>query len=947
MTDLWGYGWRMSSFDESAPDYWFADPESDPVHHIPIDEAWEYRQYTSAPGVPGDFGDKGFDTDWLIRDIRANGIKHPLEIVTDGTHAHIDNGHHRLAAARAAGLSHVPAYVVKVDEENYPTDHLFDTPPGPDTGHRRIGPTVQGIVSGSHTANWDSGISHKDQGREGVYTVNDGGYKAGDLWYTLAGGKVHVDSITVHPDYRGGGVGQSLVERLHQDFPTHKINPGTTTQAGHDFMRRMQQLPHLADAFDPDWEPDIFPPHAGNAYDQHHINRLDPEYYQDDDNDGRHTASTDGIRHAHLFETDVAEDLMKLGMPKPEIDPRQFSYAPDGDRDTFSLYDDPDDPDTENPLSEMFVFPHGEIEHIQTRPDARRQGYGTALFDWARGQRPDITHSDNQSEEGALWRAHEESRQRTAMPATPPEYKSNEWYDDDYEAWYDDVDKGFNEPIKQLTDRLHKEFTDWATPLVEKTEWPYGGKWKPEPADLVGEWPYVERFLKDKYPAVHRGFDMGREEALSLATDTVDKNYQNKHHTQGYPTGPDAIAQYGYDPKEIAAGMLMLHTPAGTKHVTPTKDVLNDIFQKRQRMQRQYDERTKTAMPAPLPQGVTFHYHPTDETTPPTIYAPAIEARHDGKTVGKLEWFGPHETNPNLPHGEINMVEVHPDYRRHNIATTMFDHARRIDPAVKHSPGKTGLGRAWAEYEQSRRASRTASRLAMPAPKFPDFGHQLPHVGPMPGTDPDDGHDESWWNNGGCGSMALAFKNTWPDLKIGAEIVGGDTVHHAWVHDGKHAHDAYGTHVNDPTAGGPTHEDGVINMDVDPDDLAHMMDSDWSEDEPWEDSDVRAAGKEIEHHWFGYDFDTGEYHDQHNQKEAHLMTAAVTVYTKPNCVQCTMTKKHLDKLGIEHQTVDVTTDPEAHAFVTGLGYTSAPVVVAGDSHWSGYRPDRLKGLIGE
>lgn len=82
-------------------------------------------------------------------------------------------------------------------------------------------------------------------------------------------------------------------------------------------------------------------------------------------------------------------------------------------------------------------------------------------------------------------------------------------------------------------------------------------------------------------------------------------------------------------------------------------------------------------------------------------------------------------------------------------------------------------------------------------------------------------------------------------------------------------------------------------------------------------------------------------------RESRTMTAAVTVYTSPSCPQCFATKKHLDKLGIEHQTVDVTQDPEAHAFVTGLGYTSAPVVVAGDSHWSGYRPDRLKGLISE
>jgi glutaredoxin-like protein NrdH len=84
-----------------------------------------------------------------------------------------------------------------------------------------------------------------------------------------------------------------------------------------------------------------------------------------------------------------------------------------------------------------------------------------------------------------------------------------------------------------------------------------------------------------------------------------------------------------------------------------------------------------------------------------------------------------------------------------------------------------------------------------------------------------------------------------------------------------------------------------------------------------------------------------------NQKEAQIMTAAVTVYTKPDCPQCTMTKKQLDKLGIDHDTVDVTQDPDAHAYVTGLGYASAPVVVVndGESHWSGFRPDHLRGLV--
>ena len=81
-------------------------------------------------------------------------------------------------------------------------------------------------------------------------------------------------------------------------------------------------------------------------------------------------------------------------------------------------------------------------------------------------------------------------------------------------------------------------------------------------------------------------------------------------------------------------------------------------------------------------------------------------------------------------------------------------------------------------------------------------------------------------------------------------------------------------------------------------------------------------------------------------RKANLMTAAVTVYTQPNCVQCTMTKKQLDKLGVAHDTVDVTADPEAHAYVSGLGYQSAPVVVVndGEDHWSGYRDEKIKEL---
>ena len=71
---------------------------------------------------------------------------------------------------------------------------------------------------------------------------------------------------------------------------------------------------------------------------------------------------------------------------------------------------------------------------------------------------------------------------------------------------------------------------------------------------------------------------------------------------------------------------------------------------------------------------------------------------------------------------------------------------------------------------------------------------------------------------------------------------------------------------------------------------------------------------------------------------------SVTVYTKPACVQCTATYKALDKHGLEYEVVDISVDDEAREYVMALGHLQAPVVVAGEDHWSGFRPDRIKAL---
>lgn len=70
----------------------------------------------------------------------------------------------------------------------------------------------------------------------------------------------------------------------------------------------------------------------------------------------------------------------------------------------------------------------------------------------------------------------------------------------------------------------------------------------------------------------------------------------------------------------------------------------------------------------------------------------------------------------------------------------------------------------------------------------------------------------------------------------------------------------------------------------------------------------------------------------------------VTLYSKPACVQCVATEKALQKAQISFTKLDVTELPEARDYVLALGYLQAPVVVSGDDHWSGFRPDRIKAL---
>lgn len=70
----------------------------------------------------------------------------------------------------------------------------------------------------------------------------------------------------------------------------------------------------------------------------------------------------------------------------------------------------------------------------------------------------------------------------------------------------------------------------------------------------------------------------------------------------------------------------------------------------------------------------------------------------------------------------------------------------------------------------------------------------------------------------------------------------------------------------------------------------------------------------------------------------------VTVYTTPNCVQCMMTKKQFDKLGIVYTEVDLSERPDKLAEFKELGYLAAPIITTDTKIWSGFKLNKIHSL---
>lgn len=86
---------------------------------------------------------------------------------------------------------------------------------------------------------------------------------------------------------------------------------------------------------------------------------------------------------------------------------------------------------------------------------------------------------------------------------------------------------------------------------------------------------------------------------------------------------------------------------------------------------------------------------------------------------------------------------------------------------------------------------------------------------------------------------------------------------------------------------------------------------------------------------------------EREQGVSQAQALELTVYTKPDCPGCRMTKRELDKAGAAYQEVDLTTRPDLVEQFRAEGLRSAPVVELGAERVAGFNPAKIRAIAAQ
>ncbi len=71
---------------------------------------------------------------------------------------------------------------------------------------------------------------------------------------------------------------------------------------------------------------------------------------------------------------------------------------------------------------------------------------------------------------------------------------------------------------------------------------------------------------------------------------------------------------------------------------------------------------------------------------------------------------------------------------------------------------------------------------------------------------------------------------------------------------------------------------------------------------------------------------------------------SIIIYTRNDCVQCHATKRAMESRGLAFEMVNLDVQPEEIETLRAQGFRQLPVVIAGETRWSGFRPDMINRL---
>lgn len=346
---------------------------------------------------------------------------------------------------------------------------------------------------------------------------------------------IAIGGIYTHPEDRNDGVAEALIRRLAEDHPGVPIKPGVMTRDGRGFHDRMlDKEPSARSVLAMAW--DTWAPQIKGGCENgcDHDRMMMGEY---------------SIEHPDGTGPQVGDLLPGIGGRSL----LQFTH----DTDQHG-----------NP--EMYV------SGIHVDENHRRDGIAEALMRRMRRDHPDTPINPGfmtDMGEGLL----DGLKKRTpdAKDALVPRHAAVN---------------------REMVDRLNGEFHDWYGANKDDL---YFTERNNKGMGPLGHWPNIEEFLAERYPAAHRDLDMGMEAAQPLMDGQERGLYGDRApDASAYETGQAAVDLHGYDPREVAASMLLLHNGANPSRgdmAQVDQDRLNDIARKRFDMQRAHDRRTHQA----------------------------------------------------------------------------------------------------------------------------------------------------------------------------------------------------------------------------------------------------------------------------------------------------------------------------------------------------------------